>query len=217
MAVATVLDSDVFRKTCGRFATGIAIATVTSLDGTPYGITVNSFTSVSAVPPLVLDLHRLSEYGSGSFPRKLLVLRERPRGRSAGTYRSGSRSAYRIDSRGLEWQHGASGVPVLDGCLANMECSVVQTIEAGDHAIFIAEVIHVRCREGKPLLYFAKRLLRSERLRQFVHSRGIFYTKHRLDIVTCCSIKVEKTRLVQALLLPTGIVKDTLRNEPRQW
>ena len=110
MAVATVLDSDVFRKTCGRFATGIAIATVTSLDGTPYGITVNSFTSVSAVP---------DRFG------------------------------------GLEWQHGASGVPVLDGCLANMECSIVQTIEAGDHAIFIAEVIHVRCREGKPLLYFA--------------------------------------------------------------
>ena len=54
MAVATVLDREVFRKTCARFTTGIAVATVSGTDGAPYGITVNSFTSVSAAPPLVL-------------------------------------------------------------------------------------------------------------------------------------------------------------------
>lgn len=154
MAVATVLDSDVFRKTCGRFATGIAVATVTSLDGTPYGITVNSFTSVSAVPPLVLicvDYRStvLAHFRASSW-YCVNVLADDQRDLSI-------RFSQRIPDRfgGLEWQHGASGVPVLDGCLANMECSVAQTVEAGDHAIFIAEVIHVRCREGKPLLYFA--------------------------------------------------------------
>ena len=57
MAVATVLDRELFRKTCGRFATGIAIATVSGSDGTPYGLTVNSFTSVSADSAAGSDLH----------------------------------------------------------------------------------------------------------------------------------------------------------------
>lgn len=55
---------------------------------------------------------------------------------------------------GLEWAPGESGAPLLKGCLACMECSVVQTVEAGDHAIFIAEVIRAECHEGNPLLYF---------------------------------------------------------------
>jgi flavin reductase (DIM6/NTAB) family NADH-FMN oxidoreductase RutF len=154
MAVATVLDSDVFRKTCGRFATGIAIATVTGLDGTPYGLTVNSFTSVSAVPPLVLiciDYRStmLAHFRASSW-YCVNVLADDQRDLSI-------RFSQRIPDRfvGLGWQKGPSGTPVLDGCLATMECSVVQTVEAGDHAILIAEVIHARSRDGKPLLYFA--------------------------------------------------------------
>jgi flavin reductase (DIM6/NTAB) family NADH-FMN oxidoreductase RutF len=154
MAVATVLDSDVFRKTCGRFATGIAIATVTSSDGRPFGLTVNSFTSVSAAPPLVLicvDYRStvLTHFRASSW-YCVNVLGEDQRDLSV-------RFSQRIPDRfiGLGWERGASGAPVLDGCLANLECSVVQTVEAGDHAHFIAEVIHARCREGKPLLYFA--------------------------------------------------------------
>ena len=153
MAVATVLDRDVFRKTCGRFATGIAIATVSGADQTPYGLTVNSFTSVSAVPPLVLicvDYRStvLTHFRASSW-YCVNVLAEDQRELSV-------RFSQRIPDRfeGLGWRVGASGAPVLDGCLASMECSVVQTVEAGDHAILIAEVIYGQCREGAPLLYF---------------------------------------------------------------
>ena len=45
---------DQFRGTCGSFLTGITIATVFGKDNQPHGITVNSFTSVSLAPPLVL-------------------------------------------------------------------------------------------------------------------------------------------------------------------
>jgi flavin reductase (DIM6/NTAB) family NADH-FMN oxidoreductase RutF len=153
MAVATVLDRDIFRKTCGRFATGIAIATVSGLDETPYGLTVNSFTSVSAVPPLVLvciDYRStiLSHFrASPWYCINVLNIYQQD---------LSTRFSQRIPDRfeGLAWTRGECGAPILDGCLASMECSVVQTVEAGDHAIFIAEVIRAQCREGSPLLYF---------------------------------------------------------------
>src|SRR5689334_3189678 len=48
------LDAETFRNALARFATGVAVATVRAADGTPHGITVSSFTSVSMEPPLVL-------------------------------------------------------------------------------------------------------------------------------------------------------------------
>jgi flavin reductase (DIM6/NTAB) family NADH-FMN oxidoreductase RutF len=55
---------------------------------------------------------------------------------------------------GLAWHPGATHVPLIDGALARLECSVSQTVEAGDHAILIAEVVSAECGDGKPLLYF---------------------------------------------------------------
>lgn len=159
MAVATVLDRDVFRKTCARYATGIAIATVSGSDGTPYGLTVNSFTSVSAAPPLVLvciDYRStvLSHFRSSAW-YGINVLSEQQESVS-------TRFAARIPDRfeSLNWSRGQTGVPVLRDCLATLECSVVQTVEAGDHAIFIAEVVRAEAREGNPLLYFGSQYRR---------------------------------------------------------
>jgi flavin reductase (DIM6/NTAB) family NADH-FMN oxidoreductase RutF len=153
MAVATVLDSDLFRKTCGRFATGIAIATVSGPDSIPYGLTVNSFASVSAIPPLVLICidyrSTLLPYFRASASYCVNVLANDQKSLS-------ERFSERIPDRfeGLVWTPGELGAPVLADCLASMECSVAQTVEAGDHAIFIAEVIRAKYRDGEPLLYF---------------------------------------------------------------
>ncbi|MBP6443852.1 MAG: flavin reductase family protein, partial [Gemmatimonadales bacterium] len=48
------MDGYDFRQLCGRFATGIAVVTARDAEGRPAGMTVNSFTSVSLEPPLVL-------------------------------------------------------------------------------------------------------------------------------------------------------------------
>jgi flavin reductase (DIM6/NTAB) family NADH-FMN oxidoreductase RutF len=153
--VASVaIDSDLFRKSCARFATGVTIATVTGTDGRPYGLTVNSFTSVSCCPPLVLicidyrcnilpHFRASSHYG-------VSVLSEHQRNLSI---RFAERQPDRFD--GLQWQPGRTGVPVLQGCISIMECSVSQVVEAGDHAILIGEVEHTEFYPGKPLLYYA--------------------------------------------------------------
>ena len=48
------VSSDEFRRACGRFATGVAVAAVLDREGAPHGLTVSSFTSVSLHPPLIL-------------------------------------------------------------------------------------------------------------------------------------------------------------------
>ena len=58
----------------------------------------------------------------------------------------------RFDS--VEWYSTGSGVPLLRNCLTSLECRVSSIIEAGDHAIFLAEVVEAESREGHPLLYY---------------------------------------------------------------
>lgn len=148
-----MVDATQFRRTCARFATGIAIATVNDEEGAPHGMTVNSFTSVSLVPPLVLfcvdysanllPLFRLARYYG------LSVLSEEQEFLSS---RFAQRGQDRFD--GVDWFAGQMGVPLIPGALAHLECEVRQVVEAGDHAIFIAEVVTAGTAGGQPLLYF---------------------------------------------------------------
>lgn len=153
MQAAPAIDINLFRKTCGRFATGIAVATVSAADGTPYGVTVNSFTSVSCVPPLVLfcldyRCSLLPFFRSSSY-YGINILGEEQREFSI---RFSQRQPAGFENIG--WHLSGSGVPMIEGSLASLECCVSQTVEAGDHAILLAEVTAAEWHAGKPLIYF---------------------------------------------------------------
>jgi flavin reductase (DIM6/NTAB) family NADH-FMN oxidoreductase RutF len=160
---ATAVDPYLFRKSCGRYATGIAVATVAGPDGSPHGLTVNSFTSVSCSPPLVLicvdyRCNILPLFRSSSW-YGINVLTDRQRDLSV---RFSRRDLDRFD--GIPWRSSENGVPLIDSCLASLECCVSQTIEAGDHAILIGEVTAAEWGDGEPLVYFGSsyRLLAPE-------------------------------------------------------
>jgi flavin reductase (DIM6/NTAB) family NADH-FMN oxidoreductase RutF len=55
---------------------------------------------------------------------------------------------------GVEWYTNVTGAPLLRGCIANIECRLSSIIEAGDHAIFLGEVMYTESPGGRPLLYF---------------------------------------------------------------
>jgi len=55
---------------------------------------------------------------------------------------------------GLLWQQGQTRVPLIPGALAHFECRIDQVVEAGDHTILIAEVVHGGTGQGRPLLFF---------------------------------------------------------------
>jgi flavin reductase (DIM6/NTAB) family NADH-FMN oxidoreductase RutF len=145
-----------FRGICSRFATGVAVLTVLDPEGNPHGLTVNSFTSVSAGPPLVLVCVDLSSGLLAYFQQALFyglsILDEDQQDLSI---RFASVPERRFD--GVAWRRGeATGVPLLDKAIGWLECRTRELILAGDHQILLAELVaaHVDDGTGRPLLYF---------------------------------------------------------------
>lgn len=147
------VDTRLYRRACARFATGITIVTVLDALAHPHGVTINSFTSVSLEPPLVLvsiDLKNaiLGHFISSSwFAINILAEHQEALSRR---FSSAAENRF-ID---VDWHLGLSGTPILEGVLAHLECAVMRTFEVGDHTMLIGEVRHADYREGKPLIYF---------------------------------------------------------------
>lgn len=158
------VDPTQLRSICSLFVTGITI--VTSLSGDePVGLTVNSFTSVSLEPPLVLFCLR-RESGirkavrdTGHFTVNILAEDQQD---TSSIF--ASRDASRFDA--VECTAGRNGTPVLIDALAHLGCRVVNEIDAGDHVIILGEVTEVGVLRGSeaPLTFFrgAHRRLRTD-------------------------------------------------------
>lgn len=152
-----------FRKVCSRFATGVAVLTVCDATGSPHGLTVNSFTSVSAEPPLVLvcidNGCTLMPLFENAAHFGLSFLEEQQQDLS-------TRFAFVPERRfeGVRWSQAGNGIPVIEGALGWMECRIEQRIQAGDHRILIGETVAAQSRvDGLPLLYFGSGYRRLER------------------------------------------------------
>jgi flavin reductase (DIM6/NTAB) family NADH-FMN oxidoreductase RutF len=146
-----------FRDAVGRFGTGVTIVTARDAQGTPVGMTANSFTSVSLDPPLVLfcPARTAESYValSSGGPFVINVLSEAQQALSNRFART-SEDKWRE----LAFDTWDSGAPVLRDCLANLECETHAVHEAGDHAVVIGRVIRLGQAEGgRPLLYFGGR------------------------------------------------------------
>ncbi len=148
-----MIDSREFRTTLGRFATGITVVTI-RLGEEVHGITVNAFTSVSLEPPLVLvSIDRKARANallrqSGRYGVSIL---------GHDQHRHSNHFAGRVQLEDQIDLVEVEGMPLVKGALAHLICRVLQTVEAGDHSLFIGEVEHLAHREGKPLLYYAGR------------------------------------------------------------
>jgi len=146
-------DTKALRAALGRFATGVAVITARDADG-PVGLTVNSFSSVSLEPPLVLfsvartarSLTRLEKVDS----YVVNILRHGQHELSSRFARAG------VDKwAGAQPEIGLNGAPVLLETLARFECRPYGRHDAGDHVIFIGEVTHFEAAEdGDPLLFY---------------------------------------------------------------
>ena len=147
------VSSQEFRRACGRFATGVAIATVVDAQGVPHGLTVSSFTSVSLAPPLVSIClgHAVSvlEYFRASDYFGVNVLTEDQRTLSEHFARKGHDRF-----QGVAWTPGKTGVPLIDDVLAAVECRVEQRIPVGDHDVLVGLMVASRVTENAPLLHF---------------------------------------------------------------
>jgi flavin reductase (DIM6/NTAB) family NADH-FMN oxidoreductase RutF len=156
-----------FRTVMGQFATGVTV--VTALDGDrPQGITVNALSSVSLDPPLVmiaLDRKRFIVPAIDASRRYAVnILDEHQQWLSdcfAGANVTPNREAF----CGAEWRPGLTGLPLLAGAIASLECAVVDCFTVGDHHLYIGRVdaLTLDDPEAPPLLYHRRRYLRIER------------------------------------------------------
>jgi flavin reductase (DIM6/NTAB) family NADH-FMN oxidoreductase RutF len=151
------LDTDAFRQVLGCWASGVTI--VTARDGERvHGMTVSAFCSVSLEPPLVLicadrtsNTNALIARG-GVFSVNILA-----EGQETISNRFASKAEEARRFEGLRCAEGATGCPLLPGSVASLDCAVRQTLEAGDHVIYIGEVKAARLGESAPLLYYRGR------------------------------------------------------------
>ena len=149
-------DTAALRRALGCFVTGVTIVTARGVDGRPHGFTANSFTSVSLDPPLVLVC-------IGHETEDLEVYRQCPHfavhvlgeSQQAISNRFATEDPDRFS--GVRWREGPHGQPILEGCIASLECAAWRRTEAGDHMILIGRVLGCEDSIGPPLAYWRGR------------------------------------------------------------
>ena len=151
MAYLTSFDSRQLRTVLGTFTTGVTIVT-THVAGVDYGVTANSFSSVSLDPPLVLWSQALT---SKSFPAfhdsdhfAVNVLADDQI--DISNHFAKSKEDKFVE---LEFSRGLGGVPVLQGTVAHFECVKEAAYPAGDHMIFLGRVERVSHSGRRPLAF----------------------------------------------------------------
>lgn len=150
-------DSATFRHVLGHYPTGVCVVTASEPGGSPVGIVVGSFTSVSLNPPLVAFFPAKT---SSSWPRieavgtfcvNVLASDQQPLCRQLAT---GAADKF----AGVSHRRSANGSPILDGVVAWIDCSLEAVHEAGDHFIVLGRVRALEVeRDGPPLLFFQGR------------------------------------------------------------
>lgn len=152
------IKSEDFRAVMGSYATGVTVATTALADGQRAGLTVNSFTSVSLEPPLVLfcldkkaAAHPIFSAASG-YAINVLTAAQEPLSRAFAQRGQGPERW-----QGVTTEIWTSGAPIITGCLANLDCQIEARHDGGDHTIFVGRVLRLQRQEGQPLLYWGSR------------------------------------------------------------
>jgi flavin reductase (DIM6/NTAB) family NADH-FMN oxidoreductase RutF len=150
-------DTRAFRQALGTFPTGVAVVTAFRAGGHPIGITVNSFTSVSLEPPLVLwCVDRKSDRFATLSQAQHHTISVLGTAHEDVSARLAKQGAHHLD--GIELIATELGPPALADALAIFECEREAMHDAGDHAILIGRVLRFARREaGAPLVFFQGR------------------------------------------------------------
>jgi flavin reductase (DIM6/NTAB) family NADH-FMN oxidoreductase RutF len=155
----SAVDVSAFRKAMGSFPTGVTVVTVASDDGNMHGMTVNSFSSVSLDPMLVLVCLNETSRGlglierAGAFVVNVLSVGQRDVSRRfANRHRPADSTMF----DGVPFEPGLTGCPVLADATASFDCRLQQSHRAGDHLIVLGEVIALVHRpQLEPLIFHA--------------------------------------------------------------
>jgi flavin reductase (DIM6/NTAB) family NADH-FMN oxidoreductase RutF len=159
MTNPTPFDNRELRHTLGKFATGITVISVIDEAGKFWGLTVNSFSSVSLDPPLVLWSLALETVGFVAFrDAKRFAVNILAEDQIAVSERFASCEPDKFI--GINVTAGLGGVPLLDGCVAVLECQREAAYPGGDHIILLGRVERLHSASRPPLIFYESRYVK---------------------------------------------------------
>lgn len=146
------IDAREFRRCLGHYATGVSIMTGRQGDNL-YGMTVNSFASLSLEPPLILwSVKKTSASAPFFTTAEHFAVNVLSASQAEISSRFGSSHADKFD--GVPWRSGATDTPLIEGCIAYLECSRDAVHDGGDHYIIVGKVEALNVCGGSPLVFF---------------------------------------------------------------
>ena len=146
------LEARDIRNVLGHFATGVTVITTKSKTGIPFGLTVNSFTSLSLNPPLVIVcVDKTVDCYSCFEDSKVFAVNVLGEDQEELSQRFATKGIEKFE--GIKWSMGEKGSPLLDGVIGAIECNVVQNYDGGDHTIFLGEIVKATAKGDRPLLF----------------------------------------------------------------
>ena len=145
-------NSESLRKIFARFATGVAAITFSGKNNKFLGVTVNSYTSVSLEPPLVLwCLDKDSELYDELMDKENYVINFLSEDQRSIAVHLAKKNNHSLD----EVKHRIKGNNcVIEGVVGWISCSKVQTFDAGDHEIILGRVIDFNNNKRNPLIFW---------------------------------------------------------------
>jgi flavin reductase (DIM6/NTAB) family NADH-FMN oxidoreductase RutF len=148
------MEAAEFRRILGHWVSGVSVVATRTGDSKLCGLTVNAFASVSLDPPLILvcvehgaDSHDCIRR-AGFFSVNVLDETQERIARRFATWEVETKF------EGLAFHTEVTGAPILDDVLAWIDCRVYAEHSAGDHTIFVGEVVAGDARNGEPLVYY---------------------------------------------------------------
>jgi flavin reductase (DIM6/NTAB) family NADH-FMN oxidoreductase RutF len=154
------LDSKALRNCFGNFATGVTVVTWKSGEQDRSGITVNSFTSVSLDPPLVLVSIDRKAKACEAMKGQPFVVNILASHQQDIAWQFAGRPQIDLE---MEWEDTEVG-PKIKGVLAAVECEPWQSYDGGDHILFLGKVKAFTNGEGHALMFYKGKFYKSEEM-----------------------------------------------------
>ena len=146
------INKDNFKKALSAFATGITVV-ATKYNSTLYGKTINSFSSLSLSPPLVLfSLDNKSSKLNIFKKSETITINILSKNQKLISNNFAKKNP---DWKDIEYVSINNGNPIITNCVSNLDCKIIDKIKKGDHLIFICKVSKViNNNKLKPLIYY---------------------------------------------------------------
>ena len=146
------VNKENFKKSLAKFSTGITVVT-TKYKSILYGKTINSFSSLSLSPPLVLfSLDKKSSKLNIFKDSKKITINILNANQK---YISNNFAKKNPNWKEIEYELLKNGNPLIKNCISNLNCKIIDKIQKGDHLIFICKVLEVlNNNKFKPLIYY---------------------------------------------------------------